>query len=210
LKSGKLGRIVEFEAHYDRYRPIPPTNTWKEDEKIGPGLLYNLGAHLIDQALVLFGRPVSVFADLDIMRSKGKIIDYFNIILFYPNHRAILKSSYLAKEPAFKYMIQGENGSFFKSGSDPQEERLDKGWKADDVRIGKEDESIWGRLFLADQEEPQKLQSENGNYLGFYDDVWKAIHGESNNAVRASEGLEVIEIIEASIKSNNIGSKIKL
>ncbi len=75
LKSGQLGRVVEFEAHYDRFRPDPPTGTWKEDEKLGPGLLFNLGAHLIDQVLVLFGQPKSIYAEIRRLRKNTGLVD---------------------------------------------------------------------------------------------------------------------------------------
>jgi scyllo-inositol 2-dehydrogenase (NADP+) len=210
LKTGQLGRLIEYEAHYDRYRPVPPLNTWKEDGQFGPGLLYNLGAHLIDQALVLFGKPISVFADLDIMRTKGQIIDYFTIVLFYPRHRAILRSTYLAREPAYKYILHGESGSFFKHGSDPQEENLNQGCPANDPIIGIENKNIWGRLFSELHPNGEAIPSEAGNYLEFYNGVAENLNGQSNIAVSGSDGLAVIEIIEAALESNQKGQKILL
>ena len=210
INSDKIGRVIEFEAHYDRYRPVPPTNTWKEDEKLGPGLLYNLGAHLIDQILVLFGRPNALFADIDTMRKNGQIVDYFNIIFFYNNHRAIVRSTYLAREPAFKYMIQGELGSFIKSGTDPQEERLAAGWQADQIGIGTEDPLYQGKLFIEQYPKGIEIDSCTGNYLKFYDGVAQELGGTKNAGVSAAEGLEVVELIEAAIKSNKTGTKIQL
>ncbi len=210
LKTGQLGRIVEYEAHYDRYRPIPPMNTWKEDGQFGPGLLYNLGAHLIDQALVLFGKPISVFADLDIMRTQGQIIDYFTIILFYPHHRAILRSTYLAREPAYKYILHGESGSFFKHGADPQEEHLNQSWPANHPEIGIENKDIWGRLFSEQHPKGEMIPSEPGNYLEFYNGVAEELNGRSGMAVSGADGLAVVEIIEAAIESKEKDQKISL
>src|SRR3546814_641054 len=97
LKKGYLGRIVEFESHYDRFRNFIQENTWKEDKKAGTGTLYNLGSHQIDEALFLFGMPDGVWADLRVMRTGGKVVDYFNILLRYPDKSVILRCSYLVK-----------------------------------------------------------------------------------------------------------------
>lgn len=210
LEEKRVGRLVEFEAHYDRYRPVPPENTWKEDRNYGPGLLYNLGSHLIDQALVLFGMPNEVFADLDKMRRLGKVSDYFHLILFYPGHRVILKSSYLVPKPAFKYLLHGETGTFIKSGQDPQEQRLTEGWAADDPMIGQEPEEDQGILYEAGQPSGEKILSEKGNYLQFYTDVAAELHGAKGQAVSAKAGLQVIRVIEAAKKSNDSGERVKL
>ena len=122
---------------------------------------------------------------------------------------AILKSSYLVKEQVAKYIIHGEKGSFIKSGSDPQETRLKKGWKADNSRIGIEPESEWGRLFTG-QTAPggEIVPSEKGNYLEFYNGVYWDLMGSEGSAVSAEEGLDVIRIIEAAQESNRSGKKI--
>lgn len=204
IQSGKLGQIVEFEAHYDRYRPTPPKNTWKEDGNSGTGLLHNLGAHLIDQALVLFGWPQALFADLRIMREGSGIIDYFHLILEYPSLRVHLKSSYLVRKPVAKYIIHGTKGSFIKSGSDPQEERLNKGWKANNPKIGRELSRDRGSLYLEDAGTGKQLiVSETGSYLEFYEAVFQELRGKKGEAVSAEEGLRVIQIIEAALKSQS-------
>jgi len=212
IDSGKLGRIVEYEAHFDRFRPDPPTNTWKEDEKLGPGLLYNLGAHLIDQALVLFGWPDEINADIKKLRRKTRITDYFNISLYYPDGlTVILRSSYLVKQEAAKYIIHGDKGSFIKSGSDPQEIRLNSGWDAAHPEIGLESADDWGRFYGDDNgSDGSIIESISGNYLRFYDGVYEEISGEENSAVSGKEGLNVIKIIEAAIESHKKGRRINL
>lgn len=209
IESGKLGRVVEFEAHFDSFRPDPPTGTWKEDEKLGPGLLYNLGAHLIDQALVLFGWPDAVYADIQKLRKNTGIIDYFNLSLYYPKKTAILRSSYLVRHEAAKYIIHGDQGSFIKSGADPQEEHLNQGWKADNPELGIEAQENWGKLYSTSNiPQGEIIESFPGNYMKFYDGVYDELNGKSNAAVGAEEGLSVIKIIEAAIESNKIGRKI--
>ncbi|MBT3243264.1 MAG: Gfo/Idh/MocA family oxidoreductase [Bacteroidetes bacterium] len=212
IESGRLGRIVEFEAHFDRFRPEPTPNTWKEDEKLGTGILYNLGAHLIDQALVLFGLPDAVYADLDIIRSNSKLTDYFTLILYYKRKRAVLRSSYVVKEHPAKYLIHGDLGSFIKSGQDPQEERLNNGWNGDIELIGKEPEKNWGRLYIESNlsGHPEVIKSVPGRYMSFYDEVYKTMRSDFTGAVMAEDGIRVIQIIEAAIQSNKSGTRINI
>lgn len=136
LENGCLGRLIEYEAHYDRYRPVVDTDTWKESGGKYIGVLHNLGSHMIDQTYILFGKPLAVSAHLKIMRTNGKVIDYYNIQLEYENFSALLKSTYLAKNPGPRYSIFGETGTFHKRGIDPQEEML----KAGNLPVGNE----WG------------------------------------------------------------------
>jgi len=211
LESKQLGDIAEYEAHFDRFRPDPPKDTWKEDEKLGPGLLYNLGAHLIDQALVLFGWPHSIYADIQKLRKNTKIVDYFNLTLYYPKLRVILRSSYLVKQNVAKYIIHGTKGSFIKSGSDPQEEHLNQNWEADHPDIGIEAADDWGKIYTNDHEsKAQIVESIPGNYMNFYDAVYEDLINHNHIAVSADEGLNVIRIIEAALESHKTGRKIIL
>ncbi len=211
IESQQLGEVVEFEAHYDRFRPKPPSNTWKEDETFGTGLLYNLGAHMIDQALLLFGWPDSVFADIQKFRKESKIIDYFSLTLYYGRLRVILKSSYLVKKQVAKYIIHGTKGSLIKSGGDPQEERLNMGWKADHPDIGIEKQCDWSEIYASDSiEQGQVIESTPGNYMRFYDAVFEELRHNNKIAVSAEEGLKVIKIIEAAHESQQSGKIIKL
>ncbi|MCD6347751.1 MAG: Gfo/Idh/MocA family oxidoreductase [Bacteroidales bacterium] len=212
LQSGRLGRIAEFEAHYDRFRPVPTPNTWKEDKNHGTGLLYNLGAHLIDQTLVLFGLPDAVYADLDTLRQHSNVTDYFTLILYYKDMRAILRSSYLVKEQVAKYIIHGDNGSFIKKGQDPQEERLNSGWKGDDPDIGAEPASSCGLLYQDDSTNnyPEEIKSLTGNYMQFYDEVYQTMRSNFSGAVTADDGVRVMQIIDAAIRSNEQNTTINL
>lgn len=210
IREGELGRITEMEAHYDRYRPVPPGDTWKEDRNYGTGILYNLGSHLIDQALVLFGMPEELYAELDTQRQNGRVTDYFHLILNYARHRVILKSGYLVKKQPFRYLIHGELGTFMKAGQDPQESRLDQGWAADDPRIGEEEAADYGIIFTRDQPEGRAVPSEKGNYLKFYDGVVSALRGRPEQAVSAREGARVVQIIELARESHKNGKKVKV
>ena len=210
IKDELLGRLVEYETHFDRYRNFIKENTWKEEEGKGTGVLYNLGSHLIDQALVLFGLPVLVNANIRAFREGGKVNDYFDIRLEYSNFRVILKSSYLVREPGPRYILNGTNGSFVKFGTDPQEELLNIGVRPDGDEWAKEKKEFWGLLntSISGKDIRERIKTLPGNYNRFYNNVYKAIKGEEELAVKPGEALDVIRIIGMAIKSNREGRSI--
>src|SRR3546814_2456831 len=130
----------------DLFRNFIQENTWKEDKKAGTGTLYNLGSHQIDEALFLFGMPDGVWADLRVMRTGGKVVDYFNILLRYPDKSVILRCSYLVKEEGPRIVLHGTDGSYVKYGIDPQEERLKAGHLPEEANWGYEDDIYWGTI----------------------------------------------------------------
>lgn len=126
IESGMLGNLVEFESHIDKFRNYSKNN-WREADAPGTGLLYDLGPHMIDQALALFGLPSAVTADLRMQRECAKTIDNFELILHYEKLKVTLKVGMLVKIPMPRYILQGENGSFVKYGLDVQEDDLASG-----------------------------------------------------------------------------------
>lgn len=208
--SGILGRLVEFESHFDRYRNFIAPGTWKEDGDAYAGVLYNLGSHMVDQALVLFGLPVAVTAHLAVVRDGGKVSDYYDIRLHYNNFAALLKCSYLVREPGPKYVLHGTNGTFRKFGTDPQEELLKRGEKPGTPGWGKEAESNWGMIH-ADVKGitiAGRVETEPGNYMAFYDNLFGALRLGDSLAVTATEALNVIRILEMCLESNSSGKTI--
>ncbi|MCB0806594.1 MAG: Gfo/Idh/MocA family oxidoreductase, partial [Bacteroidales bacterium] len=127
LKSGALGDIQYFEAHFDRYSPERKRAAWRDEEKPGSGILYDLGPHLIDQVLQLFGMPESIEADIQSQRKGSKVDDFFLITMHYPEMIAKVTAGMLVKDPGPRYIIHGNRGSFIKYGIDPQEAALRKG-----------------------------------------------------------------------------------
>lgn len=204
VSEGLLGRIVEFEAHFDRFRNYIKPGTWKEDKELGTGNIYNLGSHMIDQALILFGMPESVYADLRNNRDRSKVNDYYDIHLYYKRMKVILKSSYLVREPGPRYILHGTRGSFVKKGTDPQEEALNSGAVPGGEAWGQEEEEYWGILHTGSAEQPkrEKVETLPGNYKAFYDNLFSAIREGKELSVKAREALDVIRIIEAAIISN--------
>jgi len=212
IKEGLVGQLVEFESHFDRFRNYIQDGTWKEDPSRGTGNIYNLGSHMIDQALMLFGMPEGLYADLEIRREGSEVNDYYDIHLYYNRFKAILKSSYLVREPGPRYLLQGTLGSFVKHGIDPQEELLKSGEIPVGEDWGREDEEYWGILNSEIRGEPVRKQMETipGNYHAFYDNLYEAIREGKELAVKPEEALNVIRIIEAAIASNRDKCMVEL
>lgn len=201
VNSGKLGDIVEYESHFDRFR-TKVKQGWKENPEIpGSGILYDLGSHIIDQALVLFGNPAEVFADVRIQRKDARVPDNFELILFYPNFLVRLKAGMLIKEKGPTYLIFGTNGSFLKYGVDVQEEALKRGLKPKDMADwGIEPDELWGSLDTVDEQ--KRIQSEPGDYTQLYQNLYNTITSGEEILVTPQQARDVIKIIELAQKSN--------
>jgi len=211
LKENRLGRVVEYEAHFDRYKDTIAENSWKETPTAKTDVLYNLGSHLIDQALVLFGLPLSLFADLNIFRPGSKVVDYFHIHLYYPGFKAILKTSYQVREPGPKFMVHGTLGSFIKYGMDPQEDALKAGLLPGGPDWGKEEESFFGVLNSgeAGHEYRGTIAGPPGDYPAFYRNLYEVLTHKADLMVNADEALQVIHVIELARMSAKQGKIIQ-
>lgn len=212
LQEGRLGKIAEVSAHYDRFRNYIEPNTWKEEAKPGTGILYNLGSHMLDQMVVLFGLPEWVDARIGIQRPGGKVDDFYDIRMEYANHLVIVKSSYLVKATMPRYIIHGVNGSFVKFGIDPQEQALKEKRKIDDPSWGVEESGQWGKLSILEDGNNIEVTvpSARGDYNAFYDNVFGAIRNKAALAVRPAESLEVIRLIEACYESSRRKSAVRV
>jgi scyllo-inositol 2-dehydrogenase (NADP+) len=204
LNEGRLGKIVEFEAHYDRFRNYVEPNTWKEEARPGTGILYNLGSHMLDQVLVLFGLPDYVDARVGIQRPGGRVDDFYDIRLEYRDHLVIVKSSYLVKETMPRYIIHGVNGSFVKFGIDPQEQALKEKQNPDDAAWGIEPQVFWGKLNVLENGigVEELIPSERGDYKVFYKELYESIRGNALPPVDPAQAMMVIRLIEACYESN--------
>lgn len=210
ISSGKLGRLVEFESHFDRYRNYIQ-DSWK-DQSHGTGTLYNLGSHLIDQALQLFGMPERLYCDSRRLRDGAKTDDSYDLFLHYAGHKCLLRSSYLVKEPGPRFILHGTEGSFLKWGIDPQEEDLKSGKIPGTENWGEEPESLWGKINTTFQGKKMEgpYPTLPGNYLAFYDKVYQAIRNNQPMPVKVTHARNVIRIIEAAYKSSREGQVISL
>lgn len=212
VRSGLLGEPSEFESHFDRYRPFIVPGTWKEEEDEYTGVLYNLGSHMVDQALLLFGMPEMVTAHLNIVRPGGKVNDYYDIRLHYPKFSALLKSSLLVREEGPRYIIHGTHGSYLKWGIDPQEELLKSGGIPHYPDWGKEPESRWGTLnvSLKELDFHGKIATLNGNYPAFYDNLYESIRFGKPVEVQPEESRDVIRILETCMESHRLKKSISM
>jgi len=179
VQSGALGKVAEYEVRFDRFRLDAKPGAWREQSDFpAAGVLWDLGPHLIDGALVLFGQPESVYAAALCQREVSKIDDAFDVILQYPRLRATLRARIIAYAPGPHLLVHGTGGSFLKFGMDPQEEILRSPNCPDGLDWGKdwglETEQQWGTLTRVD-EAPRKVQTERGDYRGFYANVRDAV-----------------------------------
>lgn len=210
--QGYLGEILEYEAHFDRFAPGARRSAWRDEPLPAGGVLFDLGSHLIDQALVLFGLPKAVFADIRMQRAKSKVDDYFEVNLYYEKVKVTLKASVFVKEQGPRYIIHGTKGSFIKYGIDPQEENLKEGIMPDSKDWGKEDPDYWGIMNaeLHGQQFYGTIETEPGNYMGFYDNVHDVITKGAGQAVLPEEARNVIRIIELAFESHRTKSVVTL
>ncbi|WKN44091.1 Gfo/Idh/MocA family oxidoreductase [Tunicatimonas pelagia] len=212
LQQQLCGRVVEYEAHYDRYRNYIQPDTWKEESGPGSGILYNLGSHMIDQALVLFGMPETLFAKLSIQRTGGKAPDAYHLILGYPDKQVTLKSSYLVRDEGPRYKILGDLGTFTKYGLDSQEDDLKAGKMPNEADWGTEPEAIWGTLDTELNGLPfrGKVTSEAGSYLAFYENLAQVVSGKASLLIPAEEAEQVIHLIELAYQSDESGRELNV
>jgi len=203
VSENLLGQVVEYEAHFDRFRNYIEANTWKEEVGPGSGILYNLGSHMIDQALVLFGSPAAITGETGIQRPGGQVDDYYHLTLHYPQLRVTLKSSYLVREAGPRYILHGTEGSFLKYGIDPQEAALKAGLLPTMPNWGTEEKENYGLLNtqLNGLHVQGTVETLPGNYSFYYQNIYEAIREEKPLAVKPEESMLGIRIIEAAMQS---------
>jgi len=222
IDGDSLGRVSSLESHFDRFRPVQRAGTWKEEAGDTHSLLMDLGPHLIDQALALFGRPDSVWGSSRSDRDVTAIQDAFDISLRYTvNGKPLsvwLRSTMLAADPSPRFLVHGTKGSFKKMGVDPQEPAIVAGAKVpamEDKSWLQEAESVWGTLTLApNPAEPAKLErtqvtTERGDYRDFYANVRDAIRGAAPLAVTGQDAVRCMRIIEMVLESSRTGASIQ-
>lgn len=204
LSDGVLGEIVEAEFHFDRYNPLLSPKAHKETVNSGSGVLKDLGPHIIDQALYLFGLPKAVFADIRTTRENSVVDDWIDVLLFYPDLRVRLKAGFFVREPNPAYVIHGKKGSFLKHRGDVQEDDLKVMKKPNLDSWGTEPLDKEGFLHteIGDKIMHGKIPTLQGNYYDFFDGVYNSIVNDTVEPVTAQDGVNVMRIIETAILSN--------
>lgn len=204
INDNVLGEIVEAEFHFDRYNPVLSPKKHKESANSGSGILRDLGPHIIDQALSLFGLPNAVFADIRLTREHTLVEDYFDILMYYPDFRVRLKASFFVREAIPSYIVHGRKGSFLKPRSDVQEDDLKLGRKPNSDNWGTEPKDKEGTLHTEMNGDVfiGKVPTLQGSYYDYFDEVYKSIIHDTIEPVTAQDGINVMQIIEAATQSN--------
>jgi predicted dehydrogenase len=205
VADGTLGRIVRFETNYDRFRPDLKPGAWRERVGPGAGILFDLAPHLIDHALVLFGLPEAVTADIRLERAVAVVDDAFDVMLHYPaGMRAVLRSTMLAIATRPRFILHGTHGSFFKQTYDPQEINLRRGFIPETGAWGGEPQEDWGVLTTVENDVVTKrsVPSSTSDYRDYYANVRDAILGRATLAVSPEYALDLMRVLELAQESS--------
>ena len=200
LSEGVLGQVAIFESHFDRFRPELKPTAWREQPQPGSGLWFDLGAHLLDQALVLFGMPQAISADIRIERQGAAVDDAFDVTLHYPHMRALLRASMLAASPGPTFAVHGAKGSFIKYGLDPQEAALKSGRTPDESNWDAEPSEMYGKLTTP--EGTRTIPTIPSSFTHYYENIRDAILGTAQLAVMPEQALNVMRGLELAVASS--------
>jgi len=205
IEEETLGRIVHFESHFDRFRPEPKDN-WREKRVPGSGILYDLGSHLIDQALLLFGKPDWVYAEI-LKQRKGVLADdFFDISMMFGEVKVRLTASIFVNTVLPKFMVLGEKGTYTKYGLDVQEKALKESKLPIGPAWGVEPEENWGKIYFEDKK--VAYPTLNGDYRQLYESVALAILDDQPLAVTAGQAIDCLKVIEACKVSHQEGRRV--
>src|SRR5579872_978883 len=213
IQSGAVGKVAEYETRFDRFRLDAKPGAWREVADFpAAGVLWDLGPHVIDGALVLFGEPESIYAAALCQRETSKVDDAFDVIMQYPHLRATLRARIIAYAPSHHLLVHGTEGSFVKYGMDPQEEIL-RGPNCPDgldwgANWGLEPEERWGILSRVG-ETPRKVKTERGDYRGFYANVRDAIEKRAPLDVTPEQALRTMRALLLAHKSSREGRTVR-
>jgi scyllo-inositol 2-dehydrogenase (NADP+) len=200
LSEGMLGRVTSFESHFDRFRPALKPGAWREQPHPGSGVWFDLGPHLLDQALLLFGTPQAIAADIRVERDGAAIDDAFDVTLHYPQMRALLRGTMLALAPGPSFAVHGTTGSFIKHGLDPQEEALKAGRTPDEARWDEEPAELYGTLTTP--EGTRTVPTIPSSFTRYYENIRDAILGTAPLAVGPEQVLTVMRGLELAAASS--------
>lgn len=205
IEQQQLGPIHRFESHFDRARPTPKTR-WREIPGAGSGIWYDLGPHLIDQTVSLFGMPSSVQSSIRALRPGAKVDDSFNLILQYADKEVLLSSSPYCFGRPLRFDLQGEKGRYVKYGLDIQEAQLvdqhaftTPSWTAEPF-------ANYGRIHT--QETSERVVTQPGNYQGFFEALSRTITSAQPAPASIDDAIRVLQILEAGVKSSEQGKRV--
>ena len=204
LHEGLLGRLVHFESRFDRWRPVAPRDRlWKEDPASG-GVLLDLGTHIADQALALFGKPQAVAADILREREWAHAADGFHIRLRYPGFMVVLGANSLSLPSGPRFCLRGTKGTYWKWGQDPQEAALNRITRIGDGPWGREPEAEWGTFNTSEDGAvvSRPIAAVAGDYRLYYAGVRDAVLGKAAAPVAARDAWRVARLLEWAVESS--------
>jgi predicted dehydrogenase len=199
IDTGGVGQVKKFVSRFDRFRPNVRVR-WREQAGPGAGILWDLGPHLVDQMVALFGKPSAVTASVMTLRDSADVDDNFEIWFEYPGFQVMLGSSSFQAGPIARFQLEGSEGTFIKYGLDVQEDALRRGEDVSDERWGQETEDSWGILYS--ETKNKLLVTKPGNYGAFWHQVYLCLAEGAKSPVPLSESILVIELIELAFKSS--------
>lgn len=207
LASGVLGEVSHYECHMDRFRPMV-RRRWREDPGPGAGLWFDLGPHLIDQALYLFGLPDSVNASFAALREGGLTDDWAHVQLNYKRLRVVLHASLLVSGGGPRSVLHGTRGSWAKFGADVQEGQLRSGMLPGDPAFGYD--ASPGVVYDGASGTRREVPSPRGDQRGFYAAMRDAVRGVGAPPVAARDAVAVMAVLEASFASGALGKVLPI
>jgi predicted dehydrogenase len=208
IQSGRLGKIIHFEAHMDRFRPLV-RQRWREDPGAGAGLWFDLGPHLIDLTLHLFGLPDAVLATFGILRPGGKTDDWAHVQLIYPDLRVVLNATLLSSGGFPRTVLHGTRASWAKYAPDIQEKQLVEGVIQPGTK-GFGDDSDPGILFDGATGERTEIPVPPADQIGYYIGIRDAIRGEAPVPVSPESAIAVMAVLETTFASGEQGRVLPL
>lgn len=206
LADGRLGRVTHYESHFDRFRPQIPQR-WREQAVHGGGLLFDLGPHLIDQALALFGTPQSVSATLRLQRDRAEVPDYVHLQLSYATHEVVLHASALAALAPPRFTVHGTGGSYVSQVLDTQEDQLKAGLRPGQSGFGKNLPGLL-RVLQDGQEQQREQATQDGDYAGFYRALADTLIDGKPFPVAPQDAVDVMTVIDLALRSDAEGRRL--
>ncbi|TLM77070.1 oxidoreductase [Microbulbifer harenosus] len=206
IDDGRLGTVRYFESHFDRFRP-EVRKRWRESNVEGGGILFDLGPHLLDQALQLFGPPTAITAQVKALRPHAEVDDFFHLTLHYPERLVVLRSSPFCASPNLRFEVQGEAGSYVKYGLDPQEDRLKAGLLPVTRNWAHEAPEQYGQLYTTNG--TTQVTTETGGYQHYFQQLARAVLSGGEVPVSAEQALCNIRLVLLAQQSSASGQTIK-
>ncbi len=210
IDENVVGDLIDVAIRFEKFRPALSNKPHKELPQPGAGLLNDIGPHVLDQAICLFGMPIALYATLRKTRKDTKVDDWFYITLYYSTFTVNVHFTYFAKLPMPGYIVQGTNGTFVKNKADVQEAQLLAGILPTALNFGIEPITEQGILLteIFEKNNCQKIETVPGNYGIFYETLYHAIQYNTPLPVTCDEAINVMQLIELAQKSNTLGCKV--